>query len=204
MKNDTEYKKREALIEAAKKEFLEKGYNKASLRTICAKAGVTTGALYFFFENKAELFAAIVDEPLKGLKALVATHFMEDSKSMSKIDSLNDIDMDHSDESDMFIDYIYDYRDSFILILNSSENTVYENCVDEFVDMLEKATPKMLSGMKGYTCDEYMSHWMSHLTIDAFINVIKHVEDREEAKRRMRPILNYLVRGWVDLVMVKE
>ncbi len=204
MKNDTEYKKREALIEAAKAEFLEKGYNKASLRTICSKAGVTTGALYFFFENKAELFAAIVDEPLKGLKALVATHFMEDSKSMSKIDSLNDIDMDHSDESDMFIDYIYDYRDSFILILNSSENTVYENSVDEVVDMLEKATPKMLSGMKGYTCDEYMSHWMAHLTIDAFINVIKHVEDKEEAKRRMRPILNYLVRGWVDLVMVKE
>ena len=204
MKNDTEYQKREVLIEAAKAEFLERGYNKASLRTICSKAGVTTGALYFFFENKAELFAAIVDEPLKGLKALVAKHFMEDSKSMSKIDSLSDIDMDHSDESDMFIDYIYEYRDSFILILNSSENTVYENCVDEFVDMLEKATPKMLSGMKGYTCDEYMSHWMAHLTIDAFINVIKHVEDREEAKRRMRPILNYLVKGWVELVMVKE
>ncbi len=204
MKNDTEYKKREVLIEAAKNEFLEKGYNKASLRTICSKAGVTTGALYFFFENKAELFAAIVDEPLKGLKTLVATHFMEDNKYMAKIDSLNEIDMDHSDESDMFIDYIYDYRDSFILILNSSENTVYENSVDEFVEMLEKATPKMLSVMKGYTCDEYMSHWMSHLTIDAFINVIKHVEDREEAKRRMRPILNYLVRGWVDLVMVKE
>ena len=81
---------------------------------------------------------------------------------------------------------------------------MYENCVDEFVDMLERATPKMLSGMKGYTCDEYMSHWMAHLTIDAFINVIKHVEDKEEAKRRMRPILNYLVRGWVDLVLVKE
>ena len=204
MKQDVEYKKRELLIEAAKKEFLEKGYNKASLRTICSKAGVTTGALYFFFENKAELFAAIVDEPLKGLKKLVATHFKEDSMYMSNIASLSEIELDHSDESDMFIEYIYDYRDNFMLILNSSENTVYENCVDEFVDMLEKATPKMLSGMKGYTCDEYMSHWMSHLTIDAFINVIKHVEDREEAKRRMRPILNYLVKGWVELVMVKE
>ncbi len=204
MKQDVEYKKRELLIEAAKKEFLEKGYNKASLRTICSKAGVTTGALYFFFENKAELFAAIVDEPLKGLKKLVATHFKEDSMYMSNLGSLSEIELDHSDESDMFIEHIYDYRDSFMLILNSSENTVYENCVDEFVDMLEKATPKMLSGMKGYTCDEYMSHWMSHLTIDAFINVIKHVEDREEAKRRMRPILNYLVKGWVELVMVKE
>lgn len=204
MKQDVEYKKRELLIEAAKKEFLEKGYNKASLRTICSKAGVTTGALYFFFENKAELFAAIVDEPLKGLKKLVATHFKEDSMYMSKLGSLSEIELDHSDESDMFIEYIYDYRDNFMLILNSSENTVYENCVDEFVVMIEKSIPMMMSGMKGYTYDEYMSHWMAHLTIDAFINVIKHIDDKEDAKRRMRPILNYLVKGWVELVMVKE
>ena len=204
MKQDVEYKKREQLIEAAKREFLEKGYNKASLRNICAHAGVTTGALYFFFKNKEELFAEIVDGPLRGLRGLIVQHFREDSEIMSGIATLNDIDMDHSNESDMFIEYIYCHRDSFILLLNSSENTVYENCVDEFVEMLEKAVPMMMSGMKGYTCDAYMSHWMAHLTIDAFINVIRHIEDAEEAKRRMRPILNYLVKGWLDLVMVEE
>ncbi len=202
MKQAVEYKKRELLTEAAKKEFLEKGYNGASLRSICAKAGVTTGALYFFFENKEQLFSAIVDEPLAGLKKLVLEHFRQDSEYMSGIASTAEIEQDHSSESDMFINHIYDHRDSFILLLNSSENTVYENCVDEFVEMLERSIPEMMSGMKGYTDDKYMSHWMAHLTIDAFINVIKHIEDREEAKRRMRPILNYLVKGWVELVMV--
>ena len=202
MKQAVEYKKRELLIEAAKKEFLEKGYNGASLRSICAKAGVTTGALYFFFENKEQLFSAIVDEPLAGLKKLLFEHFRQDSEYMSGIASTAEIELDHSSESDMFIDHIYDHRDSFILLLNSSENTVYENCVDEFVEMLERSIPVMMSGMKGYTHDKYMSHWMAHLTIDAFINVIKHIEDKEEAKRRMRPILNYLVKGWVELVMV--
>ena len=33
---------REKLIDSARKEFMEKGYNKASLRKICADAGVTT------------------------------------------------------------------------------------------------------------------------------------------------------------------
>ncbi len=204
MKQDVEYKKRECLIEAAKKEFLEKGYHKASLRNICAQAGVTTGALYFFFKNKEELFAEIVDGPIRGLKNLLVQHFREDREQLSKIASVNELELDHSAESDMFVEYIYSYRDSFMLILNSSENTVYENCVDEFVEMLEKSIPMMMSGMKGYTFDPYMSHWMSHLTIDAFTNVIKHIEDRQEAKRRMRPILNYLVRGWVALVMVGE
>ena len=204
MKQNVEYKKRELLIEAAKKEFLEKGYNKASLRNICSQAGVTTGALYFFFKNKEELFAEIVDGPLMGLKKLLAEHFRRDTESMTGLETTDDIEMDHSDESDMFIEYIYRYRDSFILLLSSSENTVYENCVDDFVDMLEKSLPMMISAMKGYTCDEYMAHWMSHQTIDAFINVIKHIQDKDEAKRRMRPILNYLIKGWVDLVMVKE
>ena len=43
------------LIQCAKKEFMEKGFVGASLRGICQKAGVTTGALYFFFQDKDDL-----------------------------------------------------------------------------------------------------------------------------------------------------
>lgn len=46
------------LIQCAKKEFMEKGFAGASLRGICQKAGVTTGALYFFFQDKDDLFMA--------------------------------------------------------------------------------------------------------------------------------------------------
>ena len=60
-----ELETREKLLESAMAEFSENGYMKASLRKICADAGVTTGALYFFFKNKNDLFKAIVDEPLK-------------------------------------------------------------------------------------------------------------------------------------------
>lgn len=202
MKNNIEYEKRTLLIEAAKKEFREKGYNKASLRSICAKAGVTTGALYFFFENKAELFSAIVDEPVKGLKKMLIEHFKEDREYMEHLDSFENMEMDHSDLSDMLVEYLYKYYDSFILLLTASENTVYVNCIDEIVKLTETAMPVMLSGLKGYTYDEYMSHWMSHITVDAFVNVIKHETDVEQAKTKLRKIMNYLIEGWVQLVFV--
>ena len=51
----------ENLIRCGRKEFLEKGYAKANLRAICKRAGVTTGAFYFSFENKEALLSAIVD-----------------------------------------------------------------------------------------------------------------------------------------------
>ena len=58
MSNETET--RDRLLKVAKEEFLELGYEKASMRKICKKAGVTTGALYFFFKDKNDLFGALV------------------------------------------------------------------------------------------------------------------------------------------------
>ena len=66
---------KERLLESALAEFSEKGYMKASLRKICAGAGVTTGALYFFFNDKEDLFAAIVEQPFNELKKLLLEHF---------------------------------------------------------------------------------------------------------------------------------
>ncbi|MCR4934774.1 MAG: TetR/AcrR family transcriptional regulator [Lachnospiraceae bacterium] len=195
---------RQKLIECAKKEFLEKGYTKASLRSICADAGVTTGALYFFFENKEDLYAAIVDPPLNGLKSILYKHFKEDEAEISEINSIDDIDMDHTEISDKIVGYIYDNYDSFMLLITKTENTVYENVVDEFVSMLEKSIPLTMVNLKGYRIDEYMSHWMSHISMDAFIHVIKHEKDVNKAKARLRAILNYLVMGWVQLALIKE
>ncbi|MBO4909559.1 MAG: TetR/AcrR family transcriptional regulator [Lachnospiraceae bacterium] len=204
MKRNSDQGTRELLIEAAKKEFLEKGYNKASLRTICANAGVTTGALYFFFENKADLFAAIVDPPLKELKAILIKHFSEDIEEIRKLSSLEEADTDHSEISDLIVGHIYNNYDAFSLILNASENTVYENVVDELVDMVDRSIPAMMSQIRGYTYDEYMSHWMAHISLDAFILVFRHERDAEKAKQRLRGILNYLVMGWIQLAMVKK
>lgn len=41
------------VLQSAQREFLDKGYEKASLRSIAQNAGVTTGALYVRFPNKA-------------------------------------------------------------------------------------------------------------------------------------------------------
>jgi len=51
---------RAALIEAAAAVIGEKGYDRASLEEIAARAGMTRGAVYGNFKNKEELFLAIV------------------------------------------------------------------------------------------------------------------------------------------------
>ena len=43
------------ILESARKEFLEKGFEKASLKEICAGAQVTTGALYKRYSGKENI-----------------------------------------------------------------------------------------------------------------------------------------------------
>ena len=58
---------RENLLNAAFEEMYRRGFQAASLDTILAQAGVTKGALYHHFPDKAALGHAVVDEVVRGL-----------------------------------------------------------------------------------------------------------------------------------------
>ncbi|MCR4696013.1 MAG: TetR/AcrR family transcriptional regulator [Lachnospiraceae bacterium] len=201
-KNENDYEKRRLLIEAAKQEFLEKGYNKASLRNICAKAGVTTGALYFFFNNKEDLFDSIIYPPLEELKRMIMEHYKEDREFMGNMNSLDFGDLDHSDIAEMVVKCIYKNYDSFVLLLSGSKEDALDQIIDEFVDLIEKSTVLMVKDSNFYTYDPFMTHWMAHTTVDSISQVVMHERDEEIALKRIQSIMNYLVIGWVKLVMV--
>ncbi|MFJ7334403.1 TetR/AcrR family transcriptional regulator [Streptomyces sp. NPDC101110] len=55
---------RDRLIEAAVHEFGEQGYDRARVQDIARRAGLSTGAIYGNFRNKAELLAEAVDRGL--------------------------------------------------------------------------------------------------------------------------------------------
>ena len=202
VKNENDYEKRKLLIEAAKKQFLEKGYNKASLRNICANAGMTTGALYFFFGNKEDLYESIVNPPIEELKRMIIEHYKEDSEFLANQNSLDMGNIDHSDIAEMIVKHIYKNYDSFILLLSGSKEDALEKEIDEFVELIEKSTVLMVKDSKYYTYDPFMTHWMAHTTVDSVAHVIKHEKDESIAQKRIQSIMNYLVIGWIKLVMV--
>jgi AcrR family transcriptional regulator len=55
----------ETILNAARGEFLKKGYQGATMRDIARRAGVTTGALYFHFPGKDELYGRICENVLE-------------------------------------------------------------------------------------------------------------------------------------------
>jgi len=58
-KGDKRDRTRAALLEAARALVREKGYERATLEEVAQRAGMTTGAIYGNFRNRAELFVAL-------------------------------------------------------------------------------------------------------------------------------------------------
>lgn len=58
----------ERIIPAAMKIFLEKGFEKATMREIAEEAGITAAGLYRHFVDKEAMFAALVEPVLSELQ----------------------------------------------------------------------------------------------------------------------------------------
>lgn len=204
----TDRETKEKLLASAKSEFMEKGYAKASLRKICANAGVTTGALYFFFKDKEDLFCSIVEKPFKELIEMIQTHFAKDAQLLSVPDDYSHTEGDHEELVQMLIHHLYSNRDAFLLLMTNSQGTAFENCVDEVVDVMEKGyqimAETLAEQMQGMQVNAYMMHWLTHMNIDAFIHLLTHVSDEQKALHHMRTIMDYLVKGWMEMILIPE
>ena len=71
----------ESIQQAAMQEFLDKGFQGASLRQIVKNAGVTTGAFYGYFSSKEALFNALVEPHAAALMG----KFMEAQTSFAEL-----------------------------------------------------------------------------------------------------------------------
>lgn len=206
MKDDKET--RERLLISAKQEFLKNGYMRASLRNICRNAGVTTGALYFFFEGKEDLFASLVKEPLDKLLDIMNRHYQgEIGHGMKVLGSIEDFREDFQ-AAGHIIDFMYQYYDEFQLLIAKSQGSRFEDCVDWFVEISERhyrgIADEIADKMQIDRLDGYFIHWLSHMQIDMFIYLLTHERSVENAHRYLEPIMKYVISGWKGLFAGKQ
>ena len=65
--------RRRMIVEGAKRVFASRGYRDTHVSHICEDLGIGRGTLYQYFENKRDVFAAIVEDLLERLRELVST-----------------------------------------------------------------------------------------------------------------------------------
>ena len=175
---------RKHLLECAGREFLEK-------------------ALYFFFKDKEDLFAALVEKPLKQLYLTMEEHYAAEMRSETQVVRLeqNDDDLETSRE---IIRQMYANRDAFLLLLTKSQGSRFENCLDEIVDISEQQYRRLCDMVTNATgrprVDDYMTHWMAHIMVDTFVHLFLHETEERVALKHVDALTMYLVRGWMGIM----
>ena len=201
MKDEKETKAK--LLASAKQEFLEKGYMQASLRSICKNAGVTTGALYFFFQDKEDLFTQLVEPTLQKLQGYIWQHFQAEQEEIGSgtpehTEAADDMVMTRQILHAMYQDY-----DILLLAITRSQGSKYEYCVDEFVAIAEQHYRYLADSMAAQAgierIDDYTIHWIAHMQIDVFVHMLQHEPSEEKAQQHIGKIVDYLVAGWMSL-----
>lgn len=79
METQEKVKRRDQIVFAAREVFANQGYSKASIKKIAAQAELNSPALiYWYFDNKADLFAAVLSEASLLLHEVNSNHQLED------------------------------------------------------------------------------------------------------------------------------
>ena len=129
------------LLESARKEFMEKGFLKAELKTICDNAGVTTGAVYKRYKGKEELFCAVVEEAVQRFREFVDERSDVDFSSMTDEEVKNTWIMNEEFTLQVF-KMIWDYRKEFAFLLEKSAGTIYADYRDDFSSQMTESYMK--------------------------------------------------------------
>lgn len=175
------------VLVSARKEFLEKGYTKASLREICKKAGVTTGALYKRFPNKESLFMALVEPVIRDVYLLEKRVEEHDYARLEK-GNAREIWEASTETIKDYANFIYDRYEGFRLLLCKAEGSPCNNFMHDFVTRHTKVTLKFLKvvqekGMNVKLINEMELHMLLTAFYATLFEPLLHGLSREDALR---------------------
>lgn len=86
------------ILNTARNEFLHRGYEDASLRTIAKKANTTIGNIYHYYPNKEAILDEILAPAIKEMEELIRDH-LEESVAVTGVEEIDEI-LDELDLND--------------------------------------------------------------------------------------------------------
>lgn len=189
----------ERIIPAARKEFLEKGYEKASIRAIAAAAGMTSAGLYRHFTDKEDIFAALVEPLLKEFRGLFDVFTARDYKLLEQ-DTLDTMWEEGADLA-AFLDLIYRHFDAAKLLICCSEGTRYAHFVHDYVMVEQKETLAYLdeARRRGIPVKDIRPEEL-HLLLSAYataiFEVVVHDFTQQDAQHYLATLQAFFYPGW--------
>lgn len=194
------YKK---VYECAKKEFLDKGFKDASLRSIALAADTSTGSIYTRFQNKEGLFHAIVSPVVEEVKSW----FLEVQESFHQKDPVyqkQNMFQYSGNGTEQLVEYIYDHYDVFKLLLECSQGTEFSDFLNDLVEIEIEYTFKYLECTQddvissGRFSKEFL-HIVSSAYYSGIFEIVRHDMKKENGMHYANQLKDFYYGGFARI-----
>lgn len=163
---------RESILNAALQEFFNKGYKSAAMRNIAKQAKIPTGLIYSYYENKESLFDAVLRPVLYDWERVLTAGGEDKSKHMnSEIYGLSKAEAE-------CISNLFDHRQEFIILIDKSDGTKYENEKERFIKDIEE---HLIKHRNDDMDDEIFLHIIANNFVDGLMQIMYHYKRKEWA-----------------------
>lgn|SRR5574344_259676 len=191
---------RKNILLSAKAEFLDKGFMNASLRTIAANAGVTTGALYRHFHDKDDIFCALVDDVVAEIDKSISCADVSHHKKLDDIFGKEHQVLER-EEFQYVISMIYEKEDIFELLISKSAGSTHENFLDDVSDKYSAECIKLVKWMKKNNflvkeLDDMTVHMLTSNVVSLFAEIVLHHIPRQKTDKIFENIAKFYQIGW--------
>lgn len=174
---------RKKLLEAETEEFYQFGYQQASLRRICKACGVTTGAFYFSFASKQDLFHSIVDPVVSQMLTL--------SEELVKKELDDPSSARENDKKTM--EFELRYRKELIILLEKSEGSGMEDLTELLFQKLVSYFTIFFEKELGHTPDTEIMKLLADIRLQGNLKLLKGNYDMEQTL-----LLNEILSGYAQ------
>ena len=163
------------LLDAAKKEFLDKGFKRASIRSIVKSAGTTIGNFYNYFESKEMIFSALVETIYTDLVDFIKNHQDVDMASQP-IENL-DIGFLRHYLGGIIEQMLPKFDDGFLLLIECSQDTNYASVKDELIDFIGLHFLEHIESYSPNYKNVEMGRIISSQLVHGIVEIIKTYKD---------------------------
>lgn len=190
---------REKILNAAKREFLDKGFAGTNVRAVAQEAGVTTGALYNLFKNKDGIFEALVGGVFDEFLHILAHNDVFEAKKLGmKTGELSAITEVSRRRFLKMVDFFYANWDAMKLLICCAKGSSYEHVFDKAIDFMENETLQLLKldGVKMSRRIKFFIHVMVTSHFENLKEIFYHDLTKSEAADFILDFNVYHCGGW--------
>ena len=187
---------RQRILQAATQEFLEKGYQGASMRGIAQRSGVTTGNIYRYFDHKAQLLDAILLPCWEMVADLIESFARDYTPDLQPEDQLI------RTISGVLGSVCRAYRVEFRLLLNCCQGSKYE-CARE--ELQRRISQRVLQEMGPGEGNDLLAEMVGLSLVDCLCLILQHCEtNMDQAEHLMHRMVKFLLQDFTRRMDLAE